>query len=216
MCVICVSKKGVRQPKEKEIVDMFNTNPHGAGYMYARNGKVYISKGYMTITDYINAIRSEKFDENDVVVYHMRISTQAGVNQQMTHPYPLTSKIENCKLLDIVCSCGVAHNGIIQMTTDRTNTEYNDTTLFITKYLTKLVRCPKDLNDNNIKEMVYRLTNSRWALLDGDENLSLIGNWEEDDGLLYSNLNHKPHNWDEFWRKYYSKSYKKRYPLSKK
>ena len=202
MCVICVSKKGVRQPNNSEIADMFKTNPHGAGYMYVRNGKVQISKGYMALTDYLNAIKSENFSVDDLVVYHMRISTQAGVNQEMTHPYPLTKKIENCKLLDLECSCGVAHNGIIQMTTDRTNTEYNDTTLFITKYLNKLIRCGDDLKDPNVKEMIYRLTNSKWAILDGNENLCLVGHWEESDGLLYSNLHHKPFDWENFWDSY--------------
>ena len=42
MCVICVSNKGVAQPTNEQIIQMFNKNPDGAGYMYARNGLVYI------------------------------------------------------------------------------------------------------------------------------------------------------------------------------
>ena len=40
MCIICVSKSGVRQPCDITLRAMFRRNPHGAGYMYARDGKV--------------------------------------------------------------------------------------------------------------------------------------------------------------------------------
>ena len=35
MCIICVSKSGVRQPSDITLRAMFRRNPHGAGYMYA-------------------------------------------------------------------------------------------------------------------------------------------------------------------------------------
>ena len=38
MCIICVSRKGIRQPSDKTIAAMYSRNPHGAGYMYARDG----------------------------------------------------------------------------------------------------------------------------------------------------------------------------------
>ena len=40
MCIICVSKSGVQQPTDTTLRAMFRRNPHGAGYMYARDGKV--------------------------------------------------------------------------------------------------------------------------------------------------------------------------------
>ena len=43
MCIICVSKPGVRQPDENTIRTMFYRNPHGAGYMFARDGRVEIA-----------------------------------------------------------------------------------------------------------------------------------------------------------------------------
>ena len=80
MCIICVSKSGVRQPGEATIRSMFLNNPHGAGYMVARGGRVEIHKGFMNLGDYLRAIRAECFTLQDSVVYHFRISTQAGVN----------------------------------------------------------------------------------------------------------------------------------------
>lgn len=40
---------------------------------------------FMDVDEYIEAIRAEHFTAKDPVVYHFRISTQAGVNPQMTH-----------------------------------------------------------------------------------------------------------------------------------
>ena len=92
MCIICVSKSGVRQPGGTTIRAMFLRNPHGAGYMVARGGRVQIHKGFMDLGDYLRAIRTEHFTASDSVVYHFRISTQAGVNPEMTHPFPLSNQ----------------------------------------------------------------------------------------------------------------------------
>ena len=59
MCIICVSRSGVRQPGEATIRAMFLNNPHGAGYMFARDGWVTIHKGFMDLDDYLRAIREE-------------------------------------------------------------------------------------------------------------------------------------------------------------
>jgi hypothetical protein len=61
MCIICVSKSGVRQPGEAAIRAMFLNNPHGAGYMVARGGRVEIHKGFMRLDEYLRAIRAECF-----------------------------------------------------------------------------------------------------------------------------------------------------------
>ena len=135
MCIICVSPRKVRQPSLATIKTMFLRNPHGAGYMFARDGIVHISKGYMDVESYIEALRREHFTAKDAVVYHFRISTQAGVNPAMTHPFPLSNKLAHMKALDVECRCGVAHNGIIRLTTDPANKEYSDTALFIADYL---------------------------------------------------------------------------------
>ena len=44
---------------------------------------------------------------------------------------------------------GVAHNGIIPLTTDRTQHEYSDTALFIAKYLSHIISCPEDLRNQD-------------------------------------------------------------------
>ena len=199
MCIICVSPKRVRQPNVTTIRRMFRNNPDGAGYMVARDGKVTISKGFMDVDEYIEAIRAEHFTAKDPVVYHFRISTQAGVNPEMTHPFPLSNRIEHMKVLDVECSCGVAHNGIIRLTTDRNNREYSDTALFIANYLSLIIREPSDLKDERVLKLIHRLAGSKLAIMDGDGYIATVGEYINQKGLLFSNASFET---DTYYRRF--------------
>lgn len=187
MCIICASKSGVRQPKDTELMNMFAANSHGAGYMYARNGNVTIHKGFMDVDEFLNAVHAEEFTERDSVVYHFRISTQAGVNPEMTHPFPLTNHPRYMRALDVMCGIGVAHNGIICLTSDPDNNMYSDTAVFITEYLYKIIRSSEDLRDQQVLNHVYQLAQSKFAIMDGEGYIATVGNFIDEDGLLFSN-----------------------------
>lgn len=205
MCVICCSPKGTPQPTITQIRTMFQRNPHGAGYMYARNNKVTIHKGFMNLNDLLRQLKEEHFTAEDPVVYHFRISTQAGVNPTMTHPFPLTTSLEKCEKLDLECGCGVAHNGVIRMTSDG-NPRYSDTALFITQYMTRLLHNCSDLQDQNTLDILEELTHSRLAILDRTGYIATVGNYiTERNGLMFSNTSYrkttsvyvkKPCGWD--------------------
>ena len=197
MCIIAVSKKGVRQPSLDQLKTMYGNNPDGAGYMVARDGKVFIHKGFMTWDDFRKAVKAENFTKDDPVVYHFRISTQAGVCPQMTHPFPLTEDLTMCEQLDLSCPVGLAHNGIISMTSFAKEIKYSDTAYFITWYMTRLIRNQEDITDESVKDMIEALTNSKWAIMDGATgDIVTVGKFQNSKGLLFSNNS-------------YSKSYKK-------
>lgn len=190
MCIICASPIGSAQPTRQQIKTMFNNNPHGAGYMTARNGRVEIHKGFMILDDLLRQLDQEAFTEDDAVVYHFRISTQAGVTPTMTQPFPLTRRVNALEALDVSCSIGVAHNGIIRMTSDG-NKRYSDTAIFVHHYLPALIRSPKDLNDPAIITILEELTHSKLALLDKDGNIATVGPFYHLDGLEFSNQSFK-------------------------
>ena len=192
MCVIACSPSGVRQPSTYDLVQMWRANPHGAGYMYASGGKVYIHKGFMLLQDFLHAVQMEHFTRADAVVYHFRIATQAGICSEMTHPFPLSSSLEMHKALDLCCSVGIAHNGIIPLTSDRNEKEFSDTSLFIARYITKLIRSRSDFNNPDVKKMVSALAGpSRFAMLDGSGQIQTIGSFVTEKGIMYSNMNHR-------------------------
>lgn len=192
MCIICASPAGVRQPSYKTIETMFFNNPHGAGYMYARDGKVTIHKGFMDFDDFVSALKSEHFTAKDSVVYHFRISTQAGVNPEMTHPFPLSNRLEYMKALDVECGFGIAHNGVIPLTTDKRQKEYSDTALFVAKYLSKMIQGSEDIKDPTYLGYIRMLIQSKMAILDGNGYIATIGNFINDRGLLFSNNSYLP------------------------
>lgn len=192
MCIICVSPAGAKQPGKTVIRNMFLNNPHGAGYMYARNGKVHIHKGFMNLDDFLRAIESERFTAEDSVVYHFRISTQAGVGPEMTHPFPLSNRRELMKALDVDCACGIAHNGVIRLTTDPGNCEFSDTALFVTDYLSAIIRRKDDLKRQYILDLIYRLAKSKLAIMDASGYIAMVGEFIEEDGILYSNTSYQP------------------------
>lgn len=191
MCIICASPKGASQPTLRQIKAMFAGNPHGAGYMVAREGKVEIHKGFMLLDDLLRQLRREAFTPDDPVVYHFRISTQAGTTPAMTHPFPLTPSLSTCEKLDLTCACGVAHNGVIRLTSNGSR-RYSDTALFITRYMTRLIRAPKDLQDPAILDILEALTGSRLALLDKSGFLVTVGPFiREKNGCLFSNTTYR-------------------------
>ena len=187
MCIICVSRSGVRQPSDNTLRAMFRRNPHGAGYMYARDGKVTIHKGFMNLKEYINAIHNERFTAEDSVVYHFRISTQAGINPEMTHPFPLSNQPVRMRALDLTCRCGIAHNGIIHMTSDPTNERYSDTAIFITDYLSEMIRKSSDLRNQALLDRIFYMARSKFAIMDGGGYVATVGEFIDERGLLFSN-----------------------------
>lgn len=190
MCVICISDKGTRQPNRAEFEEMFFGNPDGAGYMFARDGQVHIHKGFMTLEDFLIAVNSERFTDDDVVVYHFRISTQGGVNPQMCQPFALTKELVKTECLDVLARVGVVHNGIIPMTSIR-GFSYSDTALFVADYLSVLIKSVSDVHKTQILDIIEELIKSKMVLLDCFGNYETIGKFERVDGLLYSNLYHK-------------------------
>jgi len=190
MCVIAVSERGTRQPTKAELLAMFNHNPHGAGYMLARGGRVEIHKGFMWFDDFWRAVRSERLTAADPVVYHFRISTQAGVNPEMTQPFPLTSRLSITKALDVRCTVGIAHNGIIPVTADPAEHNYSDTALFVAGYLSGMMRTTSDIDAALLTEIESLIGWSRLAIMDGTGEIVTIGKFTEHNGILLSNLNH--------------------------
>lgn len=195
MCIIIISEKGTRQPNEKEFTNCFVNNPHGAGYMVARDGRVEIHKGFMTYADFIRSVRAERFSADDSVVYHFRISTQGGVNPQMCHPFPYTTRLEYTEKLDLRCALGIAHNGIIPLTTGESKV-YSDTALFVADYLPLLIKNKADLSNPKKIKMLEELINSRMVFLDADGEIKYIGQgWiEEKSGLIFSNRSYAYNN----------------------
>lgn len=200
MCIIVVKNQGVDLPQKSVLQNCFTNNPDGCGYMYADGKEVHIRKGFMTFKafekDY-DMINEKVGLKDKTVVYHFRISTQAGVNRECTHPYPLSKNMKNLKKLYLRCDTGIAHNGIISLTSSYGVKDHNDTMEFITDYLSLIIKNDKFYEDKDTIKLIERLCGSKLAILDKTGHCTLVcGNspqWKYDKktGLYFSNSSYE-------------------------
>ncbi len=203
-------------PDIHDIKACFNANKDGAGYMLPINNKVVIRKGFMNvksfIKDLVNVAKDNDLDMTKIpLIMHFRISTQGGVNQALTHPFPLCDNYANMRKLDNECDIGVAHNGIISLCSDygykygsydyKTKTwskvkvpDYNDTMTFIKDYMSLIVG--NDLyfgkNANKVKLTEKLIGYSKLAIMNRKGYVTLIGDFYDRNGIKYSNLHAFP------------------------
>lgn len=89
MCVIVVKPKGV-QIRKGYLKNCYLSNPDGAGFMYVKDGKVVILKGYFHFeTFYADFAKAEKINRKSPFVLHFRIATSGGVNYENCHPFKI-------------------------------------------------------------------------------------------------------------------------------
>lgn len=215
MCIIVAKNKLTKLPKETYLQNCFDNNPDGAGFMYTKNGRVIIDKGYMTFRSFIKRYHKlcKRFNnfENKALVMHFRIGTAGANSPQNTHPYPVT---DNKKLLHktyVKTGLGVVHNGIIsQYNPEKHIKDVNDTQNFIMKYLYPLYSNYRTFYKNEfIMDGISDITNSRLVFLDTNDTLSFVGEFEKDEnGVLYSNSTYKT-DWYSYYNKYYYGDYVK-------
>ena len=113
----------------------------------------------------------------------------------MTQPFFFTNDIVKTKELESVTKLGIAHNGIIPMTTYR-DAEYSDTAHFVAEYLPIIVRNMNDLKNPHTLELLGELIHSKMVFLDFKGRVTRVGNFiREDDGLIYSNSTYKSYKY---------------------
>lgn len=210
MCIVVYKPVGKKLPSEKTLKTCFENNDDGAGFMYAHGGNVHIRKGYMTFKAFYNALKGaarEVGERETPFVLHFRISTQAGVRKDCTHPFPLSSNLNDLRKLRVKSHIGIAHNGIIPVTSSTAkNLDYNDTMRFITDYLSLIIKNKRYYTDKATLKLIERLSDSKLAILDSDGHCELIGEWVEEQGVFYSNGSYRE-DYGLFSRYYYPYSY---------
>lgn len=196
MCVIIAKNKNVDLPTIEDLKNCFNNNSDGAGFMYVENNEVIIDKGYMTLKSFLKHFKKlcNKYNnfKNKALVIHCRIGTSGGNIPQNTHPYIIDENIKKLKATYIKSDFGVAHNGIIYDYNPLKGENINDTQNFIMNFLAPLKKHYNDFykNEKMLKAIEY-LTNSKFAFLDNEENIYIVGDFQKHNGVLYSNSSYE-------------------------
>lgn len=210
MCIIMSKPKGVALPDKATFRRCYQNNPDGCGYMYVEKGKVIIKKGFMGYKNMYKEIRNLLERQDRSVVVHFRIGTSGKKDQKTCHPYPITNEVKGLQKTYFETDLGIVHNGIISGYSDRTNTDLNDTQVFIRDFLSVL----KDLNrdfykQTNVLKMLEQVTTSKLTFLDNKDEIYYVGDFIQDEsGVYYSNGTYKV---ESYWRAYESYSRKNKY-----
>ena len=189
MCIIAYKPAGEKFPSDKKMRAMFSNNPDGAGVMYADGDNVIIKKGFMEYADFRREYVKIASRRDLPVVFHFRIATHGGINRAMCQPFPLTTKTKKLKSLDTRAAVGVAHNGIIPMTSNAR--DISDTALFIKKYLPRIT-CDGMKIDADALDIIDTCIDSRMIILEKGGAAHVVGKgWSCVNGVWYSNKSYE-------------------------
>jgi hypothetical protein len=211
MCVICVKPKGKAFPTTEKLLKMYSTNDDGAGFMFMRDNKVKIQKGFMSYKSFRKALRRADLTDDDVVVMHFRIATAGSISPSNTHPFPISSEVKELQSRNIETDLGIAHNGILSCGGDKKE-DLSDTQTFIRDVLSSdAIR--NSLYEGPTADLIeMAIGSSKMVVLNSDGELAFMGEWKKDDKDItdecwYSNLNWswtptKKQYWDSVQGKY--------------
>ena len=142
----------------------------------------------MNFNDLLDEVKKLQHKE---LLLHLRISTCAGITPEGTHPYKLGNllKLEGRTRKPVICM-----NGIIQgqQLHYKQGNQLNDTASYILDHKEAF----KVINED-ILDIIEDSTSCRWAAAT-PAGIILSKGFIYDEGLYYSNLNHKDN-----WYKYY-------------
>lgn len=169
MCIAVIKPKGIGMPDRETLFNCFESNPHGAGFAYNRNGITHIIKGLMTFEDFYSELDKHQLDINENVFLHFRIATHGLRDGGNTHPFPITKSFtEMRKTRQEYRGFCLIHNGVFHysnqiMKSYDENDIISDTMLFAKMVADELETIPNNYNTevSNIHEIVKDLEKER-------------------------------------------------------
>ena len=179
MCIAIYKPEG-KVISKATLQECYDSNPDGAGFMYAQGKKLNIEKGFFSFDSFYDAYKKH---ENKQAVIHFRIKTHGKIDTANCHPFSVNNSI------------GFVHNGVISGYGD---SDFSDTVRFNEAILRPLVNKWGNLalfQDPVIELIENRIGYSKLVFLDRHGNHLIMneskGVW--DDGVWYSNTSYKPY-----------------------
>lgn len=169
MCVIIIKKKGVELPSEHELRLAFEHNPHGCGFV-SSNGVYWRGMRFDIFYKMLQKVRVE-----DACIIHFRLATHGSHKVSNCHPF----KQGNLYF---------AHNGVLPV---RTKDDMTDSETVFRNVLipaAEIFGFGTQAFDSVVNRNIY---SSKFAFMK-DGEVRFYGSWiREDNGLIWSNLNHR-------------------------
>lgn len=189
MCVIAFSPKGVDIPTEKQIKQMWEHNPDGAGYAYVnKKGKVVYRKGFMSVDSLLKELEAPERFKNTNFALHFRIGTSGENDGATCHPFPVSTNFGELRKTEGESDAVLFHNGILSNggIVSPLASDTQDFVVAMTPLLQKYNR--SKARDYFIGELTK---GSRLLVLYKNNAFKMYGEWCKDGDLWVSNTAYK-------------------------
>ena len=204
MCLVIGKPKGQKIPKGRKLKFYFQLNPDGFGMSFQHEGAVRTLKGAMTNSEMFELINKARVLSHPVslrdidIVFQWRRAVTGSACKRFCHPFPVTPRQDELDSLDVTSDLALAHNGTIQdytpfsygqpIRTPCKEGDINDAQEFIKDCIVGL---GASLFNTQVQHLIEAYTESKFALLT-TKGITYIGQFEQEHGLWYSNMYHKP------------------------
>lgn len=172
MCVAILVPAGVRL-SDTSLISCFNNNPDGGGCAFVADGVVQIEKGWMEADTAL--IRYDdlhkQYGEDSAMLVHFRIATSGVVSKDNCHPFRIKGG-------------AMIHNGHLWST--GYEAPKSDTREFAEIFYNVLdyASLCEAIDKHEFQEIIG---GDKMAFLYDDGSWALAGQWQEDEGVWYSN-----------------------------
>jgi predicted glutamine amidotransferase len=196
MCVIIYKPTRVIIALD-ELKAAWETNDQGAGFMWREHNKIQIRKGFMTFGELQESLEQHGFLKDDIVLdkldmaFHFRIATSGGVCPERTHPFPIVKEYYRQEKLKNETTAALMHNGVIS---SLGGTDWSDTQECVSTVIYPVFREDMPVTElkKDIEEFFPNLSffSSRLLIMTPKKTY-FLGDFQTDEGIYYSNLNHR-------------------------
>ena len=182
MCIIIAKPAGVNVPMEY-LENSWAANPHGAGVCFAQEGKLFISKGFMSLEEFTAFIGDTREWDDVPAIFHFRWATHGEKDKENTHPFEV-----------IPGKLAFAHNGVMRGMRVDGREELSDTQVF-NRYILK--QLPHNfLRNEGIQRLITEaIDGDKLAFMDNLGNITIFNErlgHTDSAGVWYSNSAYKP------------------------
>jgi hypothetical protein len=160
--------------------EAFDSNPHGAGFALARNGKVEIHKGFFSYRAFRKAWGREQAAKYAALI-HFRWATHGEQTAANCHPWQLDKY-------------AMIHNGVLPC---HSTQQKSDTGHFNDDILMPLIKSGVTPDNEGLRWLVEKSigTGNKILIMDGNGKCTIfnekIGHWNKDTGAWYSNYSYE-------------------------
>lgn len=169
MCCILYIPSGVKTPPITTLKAIHRANPHGIGFVDADSNNLKT----LDLSCFLQAVKQRHTDAACII--HFRLATHGSISEKNCHPFH-----------DTATDIWFAHNGVLPI---RSHDDMTDSEIFFRE---GFIPALNDCGDYSAPELWQYVENercgTRFIFMHGND-IKMLGNWHELDGVFYSNLN---------------------------